>query len=75
MRLTGIPVIRPVPLTNDPLGPMGSPQPILQFKELTVDMVRYKEWKAACERERRKRNTEHAKAPRPMLPSQRVSGS
>ena len=52
MRLSGIPIIQPVPLRNDPCGPMGSPQPILQFKELTVDQVRYQEWKASLKRDR-----------------------
>jgi hypothetical protein len=32
---------------------MGSPQPILQLKELTVDQVRYQEWKASLKRDRR----------------------
>ena len=50
MRLSGIPIIQPIPLTNDPCGPQGSPQPILQFKELTVDQVRYQEWKASLAR-------------------------
>jgi hypothetical protein len=31
---------------------MGSPQPILQLKELTVDQVRYQEWKASLKRQR-----------------------
>ncbi len=53
MRLSGIPIIQPVPLANDPCGPMGSPQPILQLKELTVDQVRYQEWKASLKRDRR----------------------
>lgn len=53
MRLSGIPIIQPVPLINDPCGPMGSPQPIIQFKELAVDQVRYQEWKASLKRSRR----------------------
>lgn len=52
MRLSGIPIIQPVPLINDPCGPMGSPQPIIQFKELAVDQVRYQEWKASLKRHR-----------------------
>jgi len=55
MRLNGIPIIQPVPLHNDPCGPMGSPQPILQLKELTVDQVRYQEWKASLKRDRKHR--------------------
>jgi len=55
MRLNGIPIIQPVPLANDPCGPMGSPQPILQLKELTVDQVRYQEWKASLKRERKQK--------------------
>ena len=51
MRLSGIPIIQPVPLINDPCGPMGSPQPILQLKELTVDQVRYQELKASLKRD------------------------
>jgi hypothetical protein len=35
---------------------MGSPQPILQFKELTVDQVRYQEWKASLKRHRPHKN-------------------
>jgi hypothetical protein len=53
MRLTGIPILQPVPLWNDPSGPMGSPQPILQLKELAVDQVRYQEWKASLRRQRK----------------------
>lgn len=45
-------MIQPVPLANDPSSPMGSPQPILQFKELAVDQVRYQEWKASLKRDR-----------------------
>ena len=56
MRLSGIPIIQPVPLRTDPCGPMGSPQPILQFKELTVDQVRYQEWKASLKRHRPHKN-------------------
>jgi hypothetical protein len=55
MRLSGIPIIQPVPLVDDPCGPMGSPQPILQLKELVVDQVRYQEWKASLKRSRRRR--------------------
>ena len=45
MTIRGIPVIQPIPLHGDQMGPMGSSQPIIQFKELTVDIVRYNEWK------------------------------
>jgi len=55
MRMSGIPIIQPVPLNNDPCGPMGSPQPILQFKELAVDQVRYQEWKASLKRDRKQK--------------------
>jgi hypothetical protein len=37
---------------------MGSPQPILQFKELTVDQVRYQEWKASLKRERKQKKAD-----------------
>jgi hypothetical protein len=62
MRLSGIPIIQPVPLSNDPCGPMGSPQPILQLKELAVDQVRYQEWKAILKREPKNR-TPNSKSP------------
>jgi hypothetical protein len=59
MRLSGIPIIQPVPLITDPCGPMGSPQPIMQLKELAVDQVRYQEWKASLKRERREKPQGH----------------
>lgn len=55
MRLPGIPILQPVPLLNDPSGPMGSPQPILQLKDLAVDQVRYQEWKASLRRRRKEK--------------------
>ena len=61
MKLSGIPVIQPVVLTedhdgfDDALSPLASPQPIIQFKELTVDQVRYSEWKASLRRPNKRR--------------------
>ena len=49
----GIPVLQPPVLVGDPMAPSGSPQPILQFKELTVDRVRYDQWKASLAREKK----------------------
>ena len=55
MNLRGIPILQPTPLTNDPYAPVGSAQPILQLKELEVDMVRYGEWKMSlkCHKKRK----------------------
>lgn len=55
MRISGIPIIQPVPLATDPLGPMGSPQPIMQLKELKVDQVRYQAWLTMIAREKNKK--------------------
>ncbi len=55
--IRGIPIIQPVPLTNDPCGPMGSPQPIIQFKELAVDHVRYQEYKAMIEKDKKAKDS------------------
>ena len=51
----GIPLLQPIPLSNDPCAPMGSGQPILQFKELAVDQVRYQAWKSRVARAQAKR--------------------
>lgn len=55
IRLHGIPILQPIPLTNDPCGPMGSPQPILQLKELSVDHVRWQQWRTMLTRDNLKR--------------------
>lgn len=45
MRLfSSIPVLQPIALTTGPFEQVGSPQPIIQLKELEVDKVRYTEW-------------------------------
>ena len=46
IELRGIPILNPPPLFNDPCAPRATPQPILQLKELSVDVVRHQEWKA-----------------------------
>ena len=46
MRFEGVPIIIPLPLTDDPHAPRPSPQAIFEIKELTVDQFRYQEWKA-----------------------------
>lgn len=50
MSIHGIPILVPPPLKDDPTAPVGSPQPIMQLKELEVDHVRYLEWKASLKK-------------------------
>lgn len=54
--LRGIPVIQPKPLYGDWSNGSGTPQPILQLKELVVDQIRYQEWKAQLSHPPRKRS-------------------
>ncbi len=52
--MKNMPIIRFNPIVGDPSAPMSAPQPIMSFKELEVDKVRYEEWKASLKRKKKR---------------------